>query len=239
MKERDISYAADRNTKFQQPDDFDYAIVSTADSVQVESCIDSICDDSLCENYGLSSGCRGYECIGEDFDADKCTAGEFALYRYPSGSYQYLYQTFPRIISPLVGVENEHFIVWMRTAALPHFRKLYGRITDTIHQHQTLTFNVSASFYSHKFGGKKWLVISTASKIGAGQNPFLGIAYLGLGSICLVLSACFAIFQHLHPRYMGNESQANTALRQHRSHRTNHRVSSSTPSSSRHPPPTT
>ena len=26
------------------------------------------------------------------------------------------------------GVMDEHFIVWMRLAGVPHFRKLYGRI---------------------------------------------------------------------------------------------------------------
>lgn len=28
------------------------------------------------------------------------------------------------------GYQNEDFIVWMRTAAFPTFRKLYGRVVD-------------------------------------------------------------------------------------------------------------
>ena len=29
-----------------------------------------------------------------------------------------------------IDMKNEHFIVWMRTAGLPNFRKLWGRIED-------------------------------------------------------------------------------------------------------------
>lgn len=57
----------------------------------------------------------------------------------------YLHQTYPSIITPEQGVENEHFIVWMRTAALPNFRKLYGRIEQDLDANTVLTFNVTAS----------------------------------------------------------------------------------------------
>lgn len=52
---------------------------------------------------------------------------------------------------------NEHFIVWMRTAALPQFRKLYGKIDTDIPAGTTLTFNVDAYFEVTSFGGKKSL----------------------------------------------------------------------------------
>mmetsp|Transcript_22343 Transcript_22343/g.16809 ORF Transcript_22343/g.16809 Transcript_22343/m.16809 type:complete len:133 (+) Transcript_22343:452-850(+) len=29
-----------------------------------------------------------------------------------------------------IDMENEHFIVWMRTAGLPNFRKLWGRVEE-------------------------------------------------------------------------------------------------------------
>ena len=43
------------------------------------------------------------------------------------------------------GVENEHFIVWMRAAALPHFRKLYGRIEQDIPANTDLKVRILAS----------------------------------------------------------------------------------------------
>jgi LEM3 (ligand-effect modulator 3) family / CDC50 family len=42
---------------------------------------------------------------------------------------QYLHESFPEVISPLDGVKDEHFIVWMRVAGLRQFRKPYGRVS--------------------------------------------------------------------------------------------------------------
>lgn len=52
---------------------------------------------------------------------------------------------------------NEHFIVWMRTAGLPSFRKLYGRIDQTIPAGTQLSFLVNPGFEVVSFGGKKRL----------------------------------------------------------------------------------
>lgn len=40
---------------------------------------------------------------------------------------------------------DEHFVVWMRTAALPTFRNLYGRIEHDLVAPAEVRFNVTAS----------------------------------------------------------------------------------------------
>jgi hypothetical protein len=47
--------------------------------------------------------------------------------------------------APAYGVQDEHFIVWMRTAGLPNFRKLYGRIETDLEKGTKLEFLVSSS----------------------------------------------------------------------------------------------
>lgn len=42
------------------------------------------------------------------------------------------------------------------------------------------------------FDGEKRVILSTTSWIG-GKNPFLGIAYITVGILCLVLGASFLI----------------------------------------------
>ena len=46
----------------------------------------------------------------------------------------------------MAGIENERFYVWMRTAALPKFRKLYAIIKDDISAGDTVTLSITANF---------------------------------------------------------------------------------------------
>jgi hypothetical protein len=56
-----------------------------------------------------------------------------------------------------------------------------------------------SDFEVSSFDGKKSLVISTTSWFG-GKNPFLGVAYIVVGSVCLGLAALFLAKQLLSPR---------------------------------------
>lgn len=63
--------------------------------------------------------------------------------------WKFIWEVYPSLGVPEdgegKGIENEHFIVWMRTAGLPHFRKLYGKIDQDIDK--DITFEVDNRKY--------------------------------------------------------------------------------------------
>lgn len=89
--------------------------------------------------------------------------------------------------------------MWMRTAALPTFRKLYGKIEVDLKANQTITVTIENNYNTYEFGGKKKLVLSTASWLG-GKNDFLGLAYLTVGGLCFFLAAAFTVIYLVKPR---------------------------------------
>ena len=101
------------------------------------------------------------------------------------------------------GFQNEDLIVWMRTAALPNFRKLYRKVkheetTDFekgLPADKEYQLKISYNYPVTQFSGTKSVIIATTSILG-GKNPFLGIAYIVVGCICFLIGIIF-LFIHL------------------------------------------
>jgi hypothetical protein len=106
---------------------------------------------------------------------------------------------------------DEHFIVWMRPAGLPNFKKLWGRVqafngpngaSDVLPQGKYV-FKVKNHYPVSMFKGEKYFVLSTVNSFG-GKNSFLGISYLVVGSLCIVMAIVFLIGYKIHNKRKEN-----------------------------------
>ncbi|KKA27791.1 hypothetical protein TD95_003570 [Thielaviopsis punctulata] len=99
----------------------------------------------------------------------------------------------------------EGFQVWMRTAGLPDFSKLYQRNDNESLAVGTYEIIINDNFPSSDYKGTKSLLITTRTVMG-GKNPFLGIAYVVVGGLCVVLGVVFTITHLIHPRKLGDHT---------------------------------
>ncbi|KAI9834481.1 MAG: hypothetical protein M1826_002635 [Phylliscum demangeonii] len=101
--------------------------------------------------------------------------------------------------------DDEPFQVWMRTAGLPTFSKLALRNDGEVMQSGTYRLDIRDNFPVTIYGGTKSLVISTRTVMG-GKNPFLGIAYVVVGAICVLLGLLFTATHLIKPRKLGDHT---------------------------------
>lgn len=95
------------------------------------------------------------------------------------------------------GFVNENLIVWMREAAFPNFKKLYGILNRRKYFEGGLpagnyTINIKYNFPVQYFRGRKEVVLTTLTWFG-GQNHFLPIAYLVTSSFILLLAIVLTV----------------------------------------------
>ena len=98
-----------------------------------------------------------------------------------------------------INMTDEHFIVWMRPAGLPNFRKLWGRIEEEIKENSNVEVTIEDNFNVTSFNGQKYLILSTVNAFG-GKNSFLGISYIVLGGISIILAVVFIIGYNIHSK---------------------------------------
>lgn len=117
--------------------------------------------------------------------------------RYPKGYTE---------SNPPPDLENwEAFMVWMRTAGLPTFSKLYQRNDADTMKAGIYEVDVVDHFPTDIYEGTKSMVISTRTVMG-GRNPFLGIAYVVVGGLCILLGTLFTVTHLIKPRKLGDHT---------------------------------
>lgn len=104
----------------------------------------------------------------------------------------------------LPPVQDEHFVVWMRSASEPSFNKLYARLPHTsLAAGDVLRLRVVNSYPTSFFDGTKSLVLSRTTWAGS-RDPFLGPAYLFYAFLCFALAGAFV----LRARYVESETSS-------------------------------
>jgi len=108
---------------------------------------------------------------------------EVGALAYPNSYFNETGHIIPR-------TNDTDFMVWMRTAALPNFRKLHRIIMIPLEG--TIYVDVQQNFPVKQFQGRKSIVITTASWFG-GKNLFLSICYFVVAGFSGILVIIFTL----------------------------------------------
>ena len=145
-----------------------------------------------------------HECTSIVNNTDECLKNQFKKFAKPKDWKRNLWE-LDTINPENNGLQNEDLILWMRTAAFSDFKKLHRKINHTSTKNIQLSSDfdkgipkgtysliVEYNFEVASFNGTKSIVLCTLSVLG-NRTAFLAIAYITVGSICLLLGAVFLI----------------------------------------------
>lgn len=96
----------------------------------------------------------------------------------------------------LPDVDNEDFVVWMRTAALTDFRKLHRIMKeDALIVNDVVRITILNWYPVTEFGGEKWVILSNSEWCGtnSSQQYSLSVTYIVVGCIAIALVVVFAV----------------------------------------------
>jgi hypothetical protein len=102
--------------------------------------------------------------------------------------------------------EDSQFVIWMKLAPLPKFRKLYAIITQDLQAGDTVSIQVFNVYNTFLFDGQKSVILSTTTWMGS-NNPMLGICFLITGGVSIILGIIyFIVATRIAPRKPGDLS---------------------------------
>lgn len=120
--------------------------------------------------------------------------------RYKTGDF-WLRDLADEGIFPGASV-NEHFMVWMRQAALPTVIKPYQKCDDCTLEPGDYSITITNRYPTTEFKGTKSFVIAKVTTLGT-HNIYLGIIYIVCGSVCVLYGIVLLLAELICPRKMG------------------------------------
>ena len=82
-------------------------------------------------------------------------------------------------------------MVWMRASSTPTFRKLWGRIDQTLAKGD-YSVMASSNWPTSGFGGEKRFILTQTNALG-GKNNFLAACYIIIGVLCFIAAIIFLV----------------------------------------------
>ena len=184
-----------------------FAVYVTDQSQTCSTSDDSACSAPICVGYlmalpvpsdvPVNQSCTSNG-IAWDSDVDKKFKTPYDGYIVSTaGNPSYYFNETPggsREGHVLPIQTDPDFMVWMRIASLPTFRKLYRIFPEYsgFTAGTRIWIRITNRFPVSSFGGTKAVILSTTSWIG-GKNYFLGIAYVVVGCLCFLLGIVFTV----------------------------------------------
>jgi hypothetical protein len=101
-------------------------------------------------------------------------------------------------------INSEDFMIWMRVAALPSFRKLYRKISEfDLKKGDVLEFGIDNRFPVADFWGEKWIIVSTTAWTG-GRQFFLAWVYFSVAGCAFIYACVLLALWFWVPRKLGD-----------------------------------
>lgn len=215
MDSRDDAQMVGRKTNLQSPSTYCNPFTTDQNGQPIAPCgavANSMFNDSFALTYHMSGGrTREVPLLrrGITWYTDKNVK-----YRNPKTENLTLAEVFKGTSKPLYwqtpvyeldpldptnnGFINDDLIIWMREAAFPNFKKLYGVLNRANEPFTTglpagnYSIHISYNFPVQYFRGRKEVVLTTLTWFG-GQNHFLPIAYLVTSSLILLVAIVLTV----------------------------------------------
>ena len=204
-------YAKSRNQ-----DQLEGEVVTSLAALSDCSPLDSVNHSSNVSNFYFPCGLIAWSQFNDTFElgADTATNGTVSVplrkhgIAWESDRKMYSHDPGANITGVRVvpDITDEDFLVWMRVAAFPDFRKLY-RVIDRdaaveaglgTELNGTLRLTVENNYPVSAFGTKS-LVLTELSWLG-GKNAFIGWLYVAVGAAYLIFAGVFTAKQLVSPR---------------------------------------